>query len=31
MFEKINNSFNGIDVNLKKAVLIQLLKEEINE
>ena len=31
MFDKINNSFNGIDVNLKKAVLIQLLKEEINE
>ena len=29
--DKINKGFNGIDVNLKKAILIQLLKEEINE
>jgi len=29
--EKINKSFNGIDNTLKKAVLIELLKKEMNE
>jgi len=28
---KIDKSFNGLDVNLKKAVLIELLKKEMNE
>ena len=29
--KKINKSFNGLDKNLKRAVLIELLKKEINE
>ena len=31
MYDKINDSFNGMSVDLKKAVLIKLLEEETNE